>query len=303
VTLAISIGNFDGVHRGHAALIQRARQIAGLNGRVAAVTFEPHPAAILRPSAAPARLATPRQRHGWLRAAGADEVVELRPTIELLGQEPAEFIRTMVDRFHPAAIVEGDDFRFGRGRRGSIDLLESLGAKHGYQTIVVPAVEVVLTDQTVNRAGSTLTRWLLQHGRVRDAAVVLGRPYELQSTIERGDQRGRDIGFPTANLKWNDQLLPRDGVYAGIGIRDGASWPAAISVGTKSTFGEHRRVCEAYLIGYEGPVDEYGWTIDLRFVDWLRDQVAYAGIQPLVEQIRVDVANVEMNLGLSRASV
>lgn len=303
MTTVLSIGNFDGVHRGHDALIREARRQAGAAGRVVALTFEPHPSRILQPGAPWNRLATSTQRRRWLLEAGADDVIELETTRQLLAVPPEDFIRELVGRFQPLAIVEGEDFRFGRRREGDVQLLSRLGQSLGFGTIIVPAVEVVLGDLSVVRVSSSLAKWLISQGRVTDAAILLGRPYELEAAVERGDQRGRTIGVPTANLSLNDQLLPADGVYSGWAERAGGGrWPAAVSVGTKPTFGEHRRVCEAHLIDYHGPIDDYGWTIRLAIVEWLRGQIRYDRIETLIEQLHRDIAAASRESALGKQS-
>ncbi len=312
---AITIGNFDGVHLGHAALVQAAREAVGpaeAGGRVVALTFEPHPMTVLRPEKAPRRLTRLEQRREYLHDAGADEVVVLEPTRALLNQTPQEFVREIVDRVAPAYNVEGPDIRFGRARAGSVTTLRQLeqgrGAAGGgavgaggYQTIVVDPVEAVLTDQSIVQVGSSMARWLIEHGRVEDATALLGRPYELWAEVVRGDRRGRTIGFPTANLANEPPpfgcLLPADGIYAGMARRmdkGGVEYAAAISVGTKPTFGGlSPRTCEAYLLDYDGPLDDYGWQIRLSFHHWLRDQVTFAGVEPLVNQLHRDVEDAQ----------
>lgn len=299
---AITIGNFDGVHLGHAALVRSAREAVGASGRVLAIAFDPHPMTVLRPGTVPALLSTFEQRTSWLKAIGADEVQPLIPTDELLGQSPREFVRSMMERFGAQFVVEGEDFRFGHRRAGSVATLRELEGQFGHRTIIVPPVEVALADQSIVRVSSSLIRWLLERGRVRDAALLLGRPFELRGKVVQGDQRGRTIGFPTVNLAHSDLLLPADGIYCGRAYftrRDHAalstpnvecSFPAAISVGTKPTFGTHPRTCEAHLIGFEGFADEYGWPIRLQFHDWLRDQLKYPGTEPLIAQLHRDVA-------------
>lgn len=293
----MTIGNFDGVHVGHRELVRRARGLvdgAEGRGRVVALVFDPHPLTALRTAAAPARLSTFSQRERWLREAGADEVVRLVPTPDVLGLEAEGFVDRVVAQHRPSAWVEGADFRFGKARRGDVALLARRGAVDGFVMDVVEPVEVTLADQCVTPASSTLVRWLVSHGRVSDAAAALGRPYEVEGVVVRGDQRGRTIDCPTANLEC-EHLLPLDGVYAGAGaLPDGRRFPAAISVGDKPTFDGRMRVCEAHLVGWRGPVAEggaeYGWRLRLEFGVFLRDQVKYDGVGPLVEQLGRDIA-------------
>jgi riboflavin kinase/FMN adenylyltransferase len=247
----LTIGTFDGVHRGHAALLSRAADLRASShpaARIIALTFDPHPATTLKPEAVPPRLTTFPQREALLRTAGADEVVRLHPTPDLLSQTPEAFIQTLVATHHPVAFVEGPDFRFGRARAGDLNALRRLGQQHNFSAHVVDPVTVALDDCTIVPASSTIARWLLHNARVRDAALVLGHPYELTGTVIQGDRRGRTIGFPTANLA-TDQLIPADGVYAARAILpDGRTLTAALSIGTKPTFGPHARTVEAFIM-------------------------------------------------------
>ncbi|MBS0196090.1 MAG: riboflavin biosynthesis protein RibF [Planctomycetes bacterium] len=285
---AVTIGNFDGVHVGHVSLVHRARQLVGHSGRVVVMSFDPHPITLLRPDHAPPRLSLFDRRAELLKAQGADEVVKLEPTRELLNKEPDEFIADLVRSHTPSVLVEGDDFHFGRARRGSPQTLRILGQAMGFDVEVVPAIEVPLGDHQIARASSSLVRWLLRHGRVRDAEIVLGRPYELAGTVVKGDQRGRTIGFPTANLA-TDCLLPADGVYATLAaLPDGSLAPAAVNIGTRPTFSGPDRRVEAHLLGTRWNGPEYGWPLSLRFVAWLRDQVRFDSVQRLQEQLARD---------------
>ncbi len=296
---AITIGNFDGVHVGHAALLRRARELCG---RVLALAFDPHPFALLRPEHTPARLTTFEHRADMLRERGADEVLRLEPTRELLDLSPEAF----VDRFiaadrpgfgAPSFVVEGVDFHFGKGRAGNVRVLAELGRTRGFRVEVVPPVEVALSDQLIARASSSLVRWLLSHGRVADAAIVLGRPYEHRGVVRRGDRRGRTIGFPTLNVECKT-IPPGDAVYAATArLPDGREFAAAVNVGTRPTFqGAERRVeahlldCPADATGAIVGLAEYGWTVSLHFHAFLRDQVRFEGVSRLTAQLARDVA-------------
>lgn len=288
----LTIGSFDGVHLGHAALVRTARAIAG-DGPVVALAFDPHPTTILAPHRVPARLSVFDDRAALLVRSGADTVHRLEPTADLLALTPEGFIDRLVEQYAPAAFVEGPDFRFGAGRAGSVRTLETLGRQRGFRVDVVPPVEVDLNDQTLITASSTVARWLIARGRVADAGRVLGRPYELSGPVRRGDQRGRTIGVPTANVHPETEP-PADGVYAGEAeLPDGRTLPAAIHVGPRHTFDAPERTVEAHVVGWAGPVpeggDEYGWTIRLRFIQWLRGQIRFAGVDALVEQMRRDL--------------
>ncbi len=289
---AITIGNFDGVHLGHAQLIQTARHAVGPDGRVVAITFDPHPMTILQPTLPSMRLSTLGQRQDWLAELGADDVVAVHPTVEFLRQPPEQFVARLVEQHAPSVIVEGDDFRFGRERSGSVDTLRQLQKEFGYECVVMAPVTAPLSDHVIVRASSTMIRRLLGHGRVRDAAALLGRPYTLRCPVVCGDQRGGpELGVATANLDHGEFLLPADGVYCGMATRpDGRAFPAAISVGTKPTYGNNPRVCEAHLLDYHGEGGEYGWEISLQFHDWMRDQIAFEREDLLLAQIERDIA-------------
>ena len=304
----VTIGNFDGVHRGHATLIERARAIAGPaedGGRVVALSFDPHPASVLRPGSEPARLTTFAQRSPLLLAAGADSVRRLVPDADLLNMSPAEFLGHVHASFAPIAMVEGADFHFGKGRSGHIDELRAIGGRLGFAVEIVDAVEVVLGDDSIVTASSSITRWLLANGRIRDASTVLGRPHEVTGEVVRGDRRGRGLGFPTANVR-TEQIAPDAGVYACIAVLpDGSEIPAAVHVGERPTLadGEHR--VEAHLLGLPtssgtgsagnawspvGGLPEYGWRIALRFMSRLRDPIGFGSLDRLKDQLARDCA-------------
>ncbi len=314
----ISIGNFDGVHRGHQALIQRARAIAdqhdvpgGRNGgrdsgrdggrgggaQVCVLTFDPPPIRILRPEVVVERLANRDDKIAWLREAGADEVRVIEPTADMLAMSPTAYIEQLVHTLNPIAMVEGDDFRFGHKRAGDMDLLRELGQQHGFEVATVEPVMVHLDSHHVAPVGSSVIRTLVQLGRVADAMRLLGKPYALTAPVVRGEQRGRELGFPTINLDSQaieGYVMPMLGVYAGDAqLADGSHHPAAISVGVKPTFaGEMPSpVIEAHLLNYAG--DLYDQTVRLSLMRWLRDQTRFDGITALREQLARDVAATE----------
>lgn len=298
----LTIGTFDGVHAGHRALIQAARDAARAlgNARVLALVFDPNPAVVLRPSAVPARLSTFEQRKAWILQAGADQVERLEPTPELLALPGETFIRQNVATHNVGAFVEGPDFTYGHNRDGNVRTLAALGASLGFVVGVVEPVTVTLTDHLEAPARSTMVRWLLERGRVRDAACILGRPYTLTGTVVRGDQRGRTIGYPTANIQ-TTHALPLDGVYAGRArLPDGTSLAAAVSLGTKPTFGTSQRTLEAFLMRTDSPgawsplpgLSEYGWPIELELLAFVRDQLRFPGLPSLLEQMGRDCARI-----------
>jgi riboflavin kinase/FMN adenylyltransferase len=284
--LAISIGNFDGVHRGHATIFQFARSLKAAG--VAAVTFEPHPLTVLRPELAPPRLSPIGIKHQLLEAAGVDYLVELPPTHDVLDVTAERFWEILRDGTRPSHIIEGETFNFGRGRGGTIQRLREWAANSPVKLHVIDPVQIALVDLQVAPINSSLVRWLVAAGRVRDAAVCLGRPYTLRAPVVEGFKRGRTIGVPTANLRVTEQLIPAEGVYAGRCTLAGTTYAAAVSIGTMPTFGDNPPQVEAHLIGFQG--DLYGQTIDLQLVDWLRDQRKFAGVEPLKQQLAKDIA-------------
>ncbi len=289
----LTIGNFDGVHLGHQAILRRARQVAdGCGEPVKALTFDPHPATILRPDQVPPRLMTCEDKCRALLDAGADEVVVLVPDRDLLARSPVDFIRHLCEHQQPSAVVEGHDFHFGRDRQGGMDDLRRLGEEAGFEVHEVETIERGLTDLLLAPVRSSLIRWLLGCGRTMDAATCLGRPYVYAGTVQRGEQRGSTIGISTANLdpaQTPDRMAPGDGVYVGeVELADGATHRAAISVGVKPTFGERRLLIEAHLIDYDG--DLYDQTIAVHFHRWLRDQQRFPSVEALRDQLQRDIA-------------
>lgn len=297
--VALTIGNFDGVHLGHRALIERCRSRVGPEGKVIALAFHPHPMVKLSPEHAPEPIEAFAQRADRLLRLGADRVVELAPTPELLGKSPQAFVDELIDAYEPRVIVEGHDFHFGKRRAGTPVVLKELAGLRGVDVEIVRPVEVALTDQSVVIASSTITRWLLGNGRVRDAAFVLGRPHELVGEVVRGDQLGRTIGFRTANVV-TDSMLPRDGVYAAVvTLPCGTRVGGAVNVGARPTVQGTDRRAEVHLIDRDGAplampegAAEYGWAIRVALIAWVRDQVRFDSVETLGGQLSRDVKRV-----------
>ena len=284
----VSVGNYDGVHRGHGHILDVARSLRGPAG-VAVVTFEPHPLTVLRPDRAPPRLTPLPLKRAALAAAGVDHLVTLPPSPEVLGLSAEAFWGLLRDA-RPTAIVEGRTFIFGKGRGGTMDRLRDWANGTAVHVHTADPVTVPLVDMHVPTVSSTLIRWLLLNGRVRDAAIALGRPYRLRGTVVKGFQRGRTIGIPTANLDCGEQLLPAEGVYAGRTTIDGVTYPAAVSIGRLPTFGDDRLQFESHLVGYSG--DLYGREIDVELVDWVREQWRFPDVAALKRRLTADVAHV-----------
>jgi len=292
----ITLGNFDGVHLGHRAILATARELADArNARVVVLTFDPHPSATLDPANQPPRLCSRDQKLERLKRAGADEVVVLEPTRDVLAQDPRDFVRKLVREYAPIAFVEGADFRFGKGRAGDIALLQQMGTEHGYQVLIQPSRDVTLSDLSVVTVRSSVIRTLVGHGRPADAQRCLGEPFSLTAAVIQGEQRGRTLGIPTANLdldSLHDHMLPADGVYAGTATWTGAAheYTAAISVGNKPSFGHVKLTIEAHLLNFNA--DLYGQTLTLTFTHWLRDQMRFPSLDALRQQLARDIEKV-----------
>lgn len=284
----LSVGNFDGLHLGHRKIIETARRLLAPGARLAVVTFEPHPLTVLRPDLAPPRLTPPAMKRELLAAAGVDDLVELPPDPEVLNLSAEAFWAILRDEVRPTHVVEGESFNFGKGRGGTIDKLREWAAAGPVTLEIIEGVSVALLDLTVVEVSSSLIRWLTAHGRVRDAAICLGRAYALRGEVVKGHQRGRTIGVPTANLRVIEQLVPPDGVYAGRSTIDGETYPAAVSIGTMPTFGENQRQVEAHLIGFDG--DLYEKTLEVELTDWIREQWKFPGLDALKDQMERDIA-------------
>ena len=299
--LGITIGNFDGVHLGHASLLEALRLRTGESGQTAAVTFDPTPAEVLGHPRTP-RITIPSERARRLSDAGADRVVELQTDRALLELEPDAFLDLLVDRLgeRPQVVAVGPDFRFGRERSGSIETLRDFLKPSDGVCEVVPERHVVLADGLEVPVRSTVVRRLLGLGRVEDARRLLGRVHTLVGTVVSGDQRGRTIGIPTANLDLQGAMLPADGVYGGIAVLpDGTRRLAAISIGSKPTFVETPRVAEVHLLDHDAPVDDYGWTLHVGLQRRYRGQEAYDDLDEFLAQIDRDLLRIRQEISLT----
>lgn len=280
------IGVFDGVHRGHRALLRVARRRADARDLpLVAVTFDPHPMSVVRPEVAPSSLAPLDQRRALLREAGADDVHVLHFDDRMAAMPAEEFIATvLVDTLHVREVVVGENFRFGHRAAGTVDTLREEGERLGFSVHAVP-----LEGDDDARWSSTLARTLLTQGDVAGAADVLGRPYSLTGVVVHGDHRGRELGFPTANLAWpQDATVPADGVYAGWVVSSGERLPAAISVGSNPQFNGAERRVESYVLDRDD-LDLYGHHIDVVFVDRIREQQVFPDLASFLARMDVDV--------------
>ena len=284
----VTIGAFDGIHLGHQQLLERVRsRAAELDGSSVLVTFEPHPQRVIAPGTAPPLLTSREEKLPLLEAAGLDAVVILPFNRELSEMEAEDFVTVILkDAIGVRFLVLGHDHAFGKGRRGRPDLLRQMAPKHGFDLEVVEAVR-----DDGDPITSTLIRRHLQEGSVRKAADLLGRPYNVKGLVEKGDQRGREIGWPTANIRLPlpEKCLPGDGIYAVRTVLRNEIRAGACSVGVRPTFGNGRRTVEVYILDFED--DIYGESVEVRFHRRIRDERAFDGVESLVKQIERDVAD------------
>jgi riboflavin kinase/FMN adenylyltransferase len=294
---AVTIGKFDGVHVGHRAVIDLLEQVAAERGLTSAVvTFDRHPLAVLRPGSVPRSLVSNRQKRELLEAAGVAATLMLTFDDELRSLTPAQFVdRILVGALHARVVFVGDDFRFGVRGSGTVDTLRELGAEHGLEVVSIDDVRL----GGGRRASSTWIRELLEAGDVKRAGELLGREPAVRGIVVHGEQRGRELGFPTANLAPDSEgYVPADGVYAARVLVGDTTYPAAVSVGHNPTFeGVPEKQVEAHLLDVS--MDLYGQELTVMFVDWVRGNVAFEGIDALIEHIRADVVRTREVLGLS----
>ncbi|WP_101651727.1 bifunctional riboflavin kinase/FAD synthetase [Brevibacterium ihuae] len=295
---AVTLGNFDGVHRGHRAVLgelatlARARALTSL-----AVTFDPHPQTVHRPDTPAALIGALTDRLARMSETGVDAVLVQRYSLDFASRTPEEFVRDyLVGGLGARLVAVGRDVRFGRDNAGSIDTLRELSLTYGFEVVVIDDVG------TDGRFSSTEVRRLLRAGDVRAAGDMLGSPHIVSGTVVHGDARGREMGFPTANLSPDATgLVPADGVYAGWAFFDAdpERYPAAISIGTNPTFDGAERRVEAHIVDVAFPdLDVYGSGMTLEFVDRIRGQVTFDGMDALIAQMHRDIDDVRAVLGL-----
>lgn len=293
----LTVGNFDGLHVGHRAIMRTViARAQALDGEAVVYTFDPHPRKILQPERAPGLLTTVEQKLEILEELGVDVVVAEPFDSEFASIAPERFVRQHVhSRIRPVEVYVGYDFHFGKDREGSMKLLTELGPHLGFSVTIIP--EVTLEDRDVN---STRIRALLAEGEVEIAQRLLDRAYTVRGTVVEGDKRGRTLGFPTANLEPENEILPASGVYAGrVRILDETVWHASVvNVGRRPTFGPDDPVlAEAHLLDFAG--DLYGRRIDLAFTHRLRDERRFSDAEALREQIGRDAKEARVRLGSS----
>ncbi len=285
---AVTIGVYDGVHRGHQALLKATVASAKARGLPAVVlTFVPHPTAVLRPERAPRMLCSLAHRVARLKAFGADVVVLQPFTHDFARLSPDAFIqRLLLDKLNAKAVVVGDDFRFGHQRTGTVETLRQSSA---FEVITVPPV----LDEEGKRISSTRLRQWVSEGELERVRDALGEPFTWSGVVVQGERRGRKLGYPTANLRALEPLLlPPPGVYACRALLEGTTYPSAVSVGTPPMFPNAPGIVEAYLIGYAG-AEFYGSEMELQFLSRLRPQQKFESLDALKAQMVQDVARAQ----------
>jgi riboflavin kinase/FMN adenylyltransferase len=285
---AVTIGKFDGVHPGHRAVIAELRAVAAEQGLAATVvTFDRNPLSILAPEKCPDSLVSNAKKLELLEAEGVDATVVLTFDRAFSEQQPEDFVRSvLVDALSARVVFVGTDFRFGARGSGNVELLDRLGRSHGFEVRHIP--EVVAGSGQSRRASSTWIRELLTEGRVAEAAVQLGRLHGIRGVVVHGEQRGRELGYPTANLSPDlEGFIPRDGVYAAWATVPAGRFGAAVSIGNNPTFeGVPQKQVEAHLLDQK--LDLYGEPLELEFVDYVRPMNKFESAAALATQMRVD---------------
>ncbi|MFF3467386.1 bifunctional riboflavin kinase/FAD synthetase [Streptomyces sp. NPDC001984] len=286
----VTIGSYDGVHRGHQLIISHAVERAReLGVPTVVVTFDPHPSEVVRPGSHPPLLAPHHRRAELMAGLGVDAVLILPFTTEFSKLSPADFVaKVLVDKLHARAVVEGPNFRFGHKAAGNVAFLAEQGETYDFE---VEVVDLYVCGEAGGGEpfSSTLTRRLVAQGDVEGAREVLGRPHRVEGVVVRGAQRGRDLGFPTANVETLPHTaIPADGVYAGYLNAQGEVMPAAISVGTNPQFDGTERTVEAYAIDRVG-LDLYGLHVAVDFLAYVRGQAKFESLEALLEQMALDV--------------
>ena len=279
----LALGNFDGLHRGHLKIIERVRRGAAEHGGTPmAMTFDPHPPRVVRPDKAPPLLMTKAQRLDALHAAGIRCVAVVRFTHDLSMWDPETFVRTvLVEWLRVSEVWVGANFLFGHGRSGNFSVMRTLGQRFGFRADKIDPVRY--KDFVVS---STRIRRLIAEARVDEAGALLGHPYYIDGTVVEGRRRGRELGFPTANLHTENELLPPFGVYATTATIDGAVHAGITNIGVRPTFGETAVTVETHLLRFAG--DVYGKRVRLGFVQRLRDERRFEDVDALRAQVEAD---------------
>jgi len=298
VATAVSVGAYDGIHLGHRTVLSTLSGLAADRGLAPGViTFDQHPAAVLRPENAPLLLTDQAQRIELFDDIGIEYLYLLQFNTQRAATSDRDFVAdVLVGRMNAKLIVVGSNFHFGKARSGSVDSLREFGDEMGFEVI---GLDLFAEDDALEPVSSTAIRRALAGGNIESANAMLGRAFEVRGEVVQGDQRGRTIGFPTANIKFRpDQAWPAQGVYAAWAtLPDGRHLPAAVNIGLRPTFHEHAKqpLLEAHLIDFDG--DLYGQVLKIQFVHFLRSERRFDGIDEISEQLKKDIENARAALG------
>ncbi len=289
----MTIGVFDGVHRGHSHLLQSLIQAAGADYEPVVLTFSNHPLTVLQPGREISLITTSERKEKLIRDHGIEQIVSIEFTRELAQLTPEEFVAILQDELRMKGLVIGSDFALGRNREGTAMRLTELGRERGF---FVEVVEPLVVEGLLVK--SRVIRQKISEGDVAVSGRLLGRQFCLTGNVVTGDRRGRTLGFPTANVDVSSAMAhPADGIYATWALVDGVRRPSATSIGIRPTFGLTQRLVEVYILDFDG--DLYGRELEVQFVDKLRDQEAFPSLEALVNQIKLDVENTRQTLALT----
>jgi riboflavin kinase / FMN adenylyltransferase len=284
--LFLAIGVFDGVHLGHQAVVSTSAEHAqAANGTPVVVTFDPHPEKILRPETAPHLLTATRHKIALIRDLGVEHLLIITFDKQFAATEPEDFVQQLVKHSKPLReICVGHEWSFGKNRRGNLELLKKLGAQFDFNVVGIPPVTV--NGELVS---STAIRQAIEVGDLRKAAAMLGREYMILGSVVKGDNLGKKIGFPTANLSAHNEQFPPNGVYFAESKLDGVVYPGVVNLGYRPTisFGESERILEIHLFDFEREI--YGENLEVRFIRYLRPEKKFESIEALTRQIEADV--------------
>jgi riboflavin kinase/FMN adenylyltransferase len=287
---AVTVGNFDGVHVGHREIIRRVSGHAQKLGAPAVVvTFDPHPREVLFPGQKVPAIIPFSERVRLISDLDVDLLARVEFTREFADRTADDFIATLVKKFHPRAVVIGHDFRFGKDREGDEAFLKEAGAVHSFTVEVVGAVEV-----GGKPVSSSRIRGMIQAGEIRRVRKLLGSPFHVEGEVVEGRGRGRGLGFSTANLKWDAELIPPDGVYAAVAFWNDRRYPAVVNIGNNPTFGDEGKSIEAHVMGFSG--DLYEKRVRLAFIRRLRGEIKFESAEALAEQIKKDVERARIEI-------
>ena len=286
--LIVTIGNFDGVHKGHQKVLRAVKDRAErLRLPSVVYTFEPHPLKIVAPHKSPLLLTTLKEKTELIKASGIDYLILARFTKEFASQHPGEFVEdALVKQLKAKEVWVGHDYAFGKGRTGTIEYLKELGKKFGFKVSVIPARKkrgIVISSSKI--------REYIRHGKVRDAAGFLGRPYAVSGKVVKGRNIGRHLGFPTANIEIHNELLPKDGIYAVRVMLGNKIYKGAVNIGIAPTFHTNKRAVEVYIINFKQNI--YGKKLKIEFIQRLRGEKTFKSAAGLAIQIKRDVEKVK----------